>query len=338
MAITQNTFEGGTSGATITTANSGGASGTAWDFIEILAGATATYTTTASNGSRGASFTGNGAHAYISRYLSTSSTKLSARFYVRLPALPSAEFQCFTPRSSANYISSINFTTAGKIKIASASPGTPTLFTATTALSLNTWYRIEISWEIGTTTSNGKVSFKYFLGDGTTAIETYTSTTANLALLPMEEFRFGKINNAGDTPILFDSVAHDPTTLTLLGPYVAVNVPPIADAGTGASDIEPGSTITLDGTGSSDPDGTISSYVWAQTSGTTVTITGSGATRTVRAPFTIAGTVLAFKLTVTDSSGSSTEATVVYSVLPCTERAVVGGVEVPLEIRLATSP
>lgn len=335
MAQTQNTFEGGTNGATITTSNSGGASGTAWDFIEILAGATATYTTTASNGSRAASFTGNGAHAYLQWYI-TSTTKMSLRAYVRLPALPSAEFQAITPRSTTDYIGSVNFTTAGKIKLTSAAPGTPTLFTATTALSVNTWYRVEVSWEVGTTTANGKVQFKYFLGDGTTAIESFTSTTANLGTSPIVDLRLGKINNTGNTPIMIDSVTYDPATVALLGPHTGITIAPTANAGTGGTDVEPGVTCTLNGSGSTDSDGTIASYVWTQTSGTSVTIAGSGHTRTFKAPYTIAGTTLVFRLTVTDNDGLTATASVSFSVLRCTERALIGGVMRPVAIYIAT--
>lgn len=336
MAITQNTFEGGTSGAGVTTANSGGASGAAWDFSDIVAPATITYSTTAANGSRAASVVANGARAYLSWYLPTT-TKLSLRFYIRIASMPSTELQILTPRSSSNYVSGFNLTTAGRLKLTSASPGTPTLFTATDGMALNTWYRVEVSWEIGTTTANGKVQLKYFAGDSTTAIESFTATTANLGTLPMEELRWGKLGTSGNVSLLYDSIAYDPSTVTLLGPYAAVNTPPIANAGTGQTNVEPGTMLTLNGSGSSDPDGTIVSYTWTQTAGATVTLSGTGATRTFKAPYTVAGTTLAFRLRVTDNDSAFTEATVTHTVLPCTERAVVGGAEVPLEIRLATS-
>jgi hypothetical protein len=46
MPYRQNTFEGGTDAVTITTGNSGGASGQPWDSVIIDAGATAAFSTT----------------------------------------------------------------------------------------------------------------------------------------------------------------------------------------------------------------------------------------------------------------------------------------------------
>jgi hypothetical protein len=87
------------------------------------------------------------------------------------------------------------------------------------------------------------------------------------------------------------------------------NQPPTADAGldqTGTFSVEEGSTVTLDGSGSTDPDDGIVSYLWEQT--------GTGAAVTLSDPATIqptfvtpvidAGEVtLTFQLTVTDSGG-----------------------------------
>jgi len=89
---------------------------------------------------------------------------------------------------------------------------------------------------------------------------------------------------------------------------------PIARAGT-AQAVRQGATVTLDGTGSSDPDGTISSYAWTQTAGTPVTLTGaSNARPSFVAPS--ASEDLTLKLTVTDNEGGSASATVVVTVVP----------------------
>lgn len=328
MAQVQNTFEGGSSGATITPANSGGASGTPFYEVEIITGATCTYSTTASNGSIGASITGNGAHALLGFYMTDTNT-LSFRFYIRIPSNPTSEVQIVTPRSSTDYIGGLNLNTSGKIKV-TAAPGELTLYTCTNALALNTWYRVEISWSVATATT-GAVQFKYFAGNSTTAIESYTTTTANLGTLPIYLLRMGKIGNSGNSPMFLDSVAYDPATVSLLGPYAAINIAPIANAGAGGVNIEPGVTCTLNGSASTDPDGTIASYAWAQTSGKAVTLTGSGASRTFTAPYTLPGTVCGFQLTVTDNSGATATATVSFTVMGATERMHAGGVLVPAQ-------
>jgi hypothetical protein len=81
---------------------------------------------------------------------------------------------------------------------------------------------------------------------------------------------------------------------------------PVADAGID-QDVTEGDTVTLDGTGSSDTDGTIASYQWVQTAGITVTLSGASTeTATFTAPqVDSAVETLTFKLTVTDDDGQT---------------------------------
>jgi hypothetical protein len=81
-------------------------------------------------------------------------------------------------------------------------------------------------------------------------------------------------------------------------PDIAANEPPVAYAGPD-QDVKAGETVTLDGSGSSDSDGTIESYSWVQTGGQSVTLSGAS---TVRPTFTAPdiSETLTFELTVTD--------------------------------------
>ena len=84
---------------------------------------------------------------------------------------------------------------------------------------------------------------------------------------------------------------------------VIVNSTPAASAGTDISGAE-GTTITLNGSLSSDVDGTIVSYLWTQTSGETVSLSS----RTAVSPSFVAPTpnqVLSFSLAVTDNDGAT---------------------------------
>lgn len=121
----------------------------------------------------------------------------------------------------------------------------------------------------------------------------------------------------------------DTMTVTVAAPP---SLSPTANAGADQSDIEPGETVTLNGSASADPDGTIASYSWTQVSGTpTVTLTGTGAIRTFSAPGTDAGTTLVFGLIVTDNDGlTSTQDTVSIGVRQTTEFRRSGGTIIPV--------
>src|SRR5665213_2354471 len=88
---------------------------------------------------------------------------------------------------------------------------------------------------------------------------------------------------------------------------VNANIPPVANAGTNQT-LPAGTTATtLNGTGT-DADGTVASYAWKQTAGTTVTITSPNAATTTVTGLTT-GTYT-FQLTVTDNLGATSTSTV----------------------------
>ena len=124
----------------------------------------------------------------------------------------------------------------------------------------------------------------------------------------------------------------------------AANEPPMASAGSNQT-VNEGATVTLDGSGTSDPDiatGDTLTYLWAQTGGTTVTLSPNTAaiSPTFTAPVrqTADDGELAFSLTVTDSENETSTATVTISVtnLPPTadagdDQTVAEGSEVTLD-------
>ncbi len=88
----------------------------------------------------------------------------------------------------------------------------------------------------------------------------------------------------------------------------AANEQPVANAGWNQNLILPTNAATLDGSGSSDPDGSIVSYLWTQISGpTTVPMSNPNGIRNVVSNM-VAGTYT-FRLTVTDNQGSSSSST-----------------------------
>ena len=91
-----------------------------------------------------------------------------------------------------------------------------------------------------------------------------------------------------------------------------VNLAPTADAGSPQT-VNRGETVTLDASGSSDPENDALTYSWARTAGPSVTLTNASS---VRASFTAPSTPtsLTFRVTVTDAQGNQDTDDVTISV------------------------
>jgi uncharacterized repeat protein (TIGR01451 family) len=104
-----------------------------------------------------------------------------------------------------------------------------------------------------------------------------------------------------------------------------INHAPMADAGSSQS-AAPGALVTLDGSGSSDPDDDFLTYEWVQTGGMPVALSSSTAVSPTFTAPSVPGETLIFTLTVTDIFGvTHSDATIVtikhYSYLPLVLRA-----------------
>ena len=104
----------------------------------------------------------------------------------------------------------------------------------------------------------------------------------------------------------------DTVVVNVNEPVVVPN-PPVADAGDDQTVDSEQAGVTLDGTGSSDPDGDDLTYSWTQTAGPTVSLSGDDtATPSFDAPLGPAS--LTFQLTVDDGNGGTNADTVVVTV------------------------
>lgn len=204
------------------------------------------------------------------------------------------------------------------------------------AVPLNTWVRLEFWWTGNGT--NATFNAAWYTGHSGTPGDSLT-TGPQAYTLDCAEFRVGLPQGAVTmAPFWVTGWQQNIGSGSQIGSW-PTNVTPTAAAGSDQSNIEPYSTVTLDGSSSFDPDGTIASYNWSvvsTTNGAAVpTLSGSGATRTFKAPGALLGTDVTCRLTVTDNLGStSPQDDVIISVLPVTERWVTGGVEVPVEVQV----
>ena len=127
-------------------------------------------------------------------------------------------------------------------------------------------------------------------------------------------------------------LARDNTPATVTITITGVNDAPTADVGGVARTVDEGDLVTLDGTGSRDPEDDSNNvaltYEWTQTGGTpTVTLTDAdSATPTFTAPDDrVSERDLTFSLTVTDSAGDTDTTTVIITITADNDPAVIGG-------------
>lgn len=191
-----NSFEGGTSATTITTANSGGTSGNAFDTVNIGASATLAFSNTeAAHGVLSGKFTepGTAVSCYLAWGTSLTSSSISTvyyRAYVYLPTLPTVtNMRLISPFDGTSVCAGIAVNTSGKV-VVQAGTSDATQYTSTSTVPTAGWFRLE-----GFVTGNastGQVSMSlYSTPDSTTATETFTSAGTVNTTGAVSSIRFG---------------------------------------------------------------------------------------------------------------------------------------------------
>lgn len=212
---------------------------------------------------------------------------------------------------------SADFTTSGSV------PGVPTSLVS----SLVTETTARVAWTAPS--SNG--------GSAITGYDVQLSTTSNFASPFNYSVSSTSINFSSLQPYTIYYVRSRAKNAVGTGSYSSatsfktkMRITAVKPAGT----LVPFQTIQLTGT---DPDdGTIASRQWTQVGGSpTVAIAGAtGKNATFYVPGTLNGTTLTFRYTVTPSGGTAATADVEVPVQKAAHRAVVGGAEVPMNLRL----
>ncbi|MGB8194866.1 MAG: PKD domain-containing protein, partial [Chitinophagaceae bacterium] len=141
-------------------------------------------------------------------------------------------------------------------------------------------------------------------GPNAASITILSASNVNVSNLVQGVYNFRLVvtdNNSG--------TAADTLRVTVL----ATNVPPVANAGVDQSIQLPTNSVTLNGSASTDPDGTITAYVWSKIAGPTQYNIATPGSVTTAVNNLAAGTY-SFRLLITDSRGESDDDTVVITV------------------------
>jgi hypothetical protein len=293
-ALTEN-FEGGSNGANISTGNS--------IFDSITGSGTATFINDAQEGS----LSGRVATTAATRILRadiTSTGTLWVGFYIKIITTPDATSAISSWFSNTTKVGDFRLGTDNTVSLRD---NNTTVWTST-ALATNTWHRIAIKSIPNSATGHRvRIYSGANLDTMTTSQDSGDLAATASGMTAVDNFRMGVIGSSTST-LQFDRLrgASEPFGIGGADPLVA-------NAGADQNDVEPYSTITLTGsaTGGTSP----FSYSWVQTAGSpTVTLSGSGASRTFTAPALLNGTTLTFQVTVTDSVSVSDTDDVVVTV------------------------
>jgi probable HAF family extracellular repeat protein len=149
-----------------------------------------------------------------------------------------------------------------------------------------------LTWNgTGSSDANGDtLTYSWNFGDGSSATTTTPTTTHSYAAVG--SYRVTLTVNDGET-----------SSLSVTADVAIQSRPPVANAGPDQT-VERRSTVRLNGTASTDPDGAIVGVRWVQVAGPAVTLSGS----TTLSPTFVAPqatTKLSFELTVTDNDNVS---------------------------------
>ena len=116
----------------------------------------------------------------------------------------------------------------------------------------------------------------------------------------------------------------------------AANQAPVANAGSNINITLPTNSSTLNGSASSDPDGSIATYAWSKTSGpASYTIANAGAATTALS--NLAQGVYVFTLQVTDNAGATASSTVTVTVNAAPNQSPVANAGSNINITLPTN-
>ncbi|MCC5574468.1 phage tail family protein [Microtetraspora sp. AC03309] len=209
--LKKNSFNGGTSGATITTANSGGTSGDAFTSVS----GSPTFSTSQATGARSPLVASVPSGALSWESLVVSGRDVYVRAHIYITASPTAvdSFIILTNDASFSTVARVHIDTSRRLSVRKDG-STTDLAKQTGGIPTNQWCRIEVKLGIGTTTSNGSCEIRrYDSADSSTSTETTTASSINLGTLVPDAITY---TYASNLTFLYDDIGVSDTGF--LGP------------------------------------------------------------------------------------------------------------------------
>lgn len=241
MTVQRWNAEGGTSGNTVKTSDTG--SGTAPNTVAVGTGASLKYDNSQSaHGTQSVALKGaSGTATYMQWTLS--GTQLAVAIYWNPgPTLPSALIRLIDIRA-AGTILRLQTTTGNKFQVQEGG-GTTAVYSPASAFLANTWYRLELVLST-ISASAGAYKFDYYLLDASSPVETGISKTAgNVGTAAITSLAVGSFASSTFTGTSYiDDVAYNVGSTTYIGALPSTGVTYQAAPCTGGGDGFPGQTI-----------------------------------------------------------------------------------------------
>ncbi len=217
----RNSAEMGTSGTTIDASNPGDSINASFDLIR----GSDPITFNSSQAAHGAlSYrilpTAGQESFFVWTRAATSS--MAARFYIYFTGFPGSleEFGQLTTTDAISFTSlaRLAFTPTNNLRVIDSSGAA--LWTSSNPMVINTWYRFEIYAALGGTATTGTIQAAYYALDNTTAIDSFSTSSANLGTTNFAYLRIGKIGSSSswNTAMYIDDVAQKQQASGFIGP------------------------------------------------------------------------------------------------------------------------
>lgn len=304
-------FENGAEGDALTT--------TSTIFTNITgAGPDATFVDNSYSGDLAmrVSTTGGALKTYRADYGSQTSAWFG--FALRFDANPTAVATVFQMYQSSTVAFAIRLATDGTIQFRD---GTVTRFTSS-ALTTNEWYWISAHFAPG---SGSGSRLKVYNRAATLVYDSNNGAATSTTATSMDNLRVGYLAGSGNATYSIDRLRAD--TANEIEPIAVGSSTVNVEVAASPAMPEADDTVTLTATasGATAP----YSYSWSQVSGASVTLNGTGNTRTFTAPALIESETLTFRCTVTPTAGEAASDTSEVPVLPHNFWTMHDGVLVP---------